>query len=114
MSQDHERPHIAARTETEEGTGRRKRFRVRYKDAAGRHRSKSFTTKTDAKAFLGQAIDAEQRRRTLGTHGLDLGPEREMTTLGEWPRRWVASHPCRPAAGRGPPAGHAHSQRKAS
>lgn len=75
----------------EKGTGKTRRFEVRYKDPTGRHRSKSFTTKTDAKGFLAQAISAEQRRDTLATHGLDLGPQRE-TTVGEWTAQWVATH----------------------
>ncbi len=42
----------------EEGTGKSKRHRVRYKDAVGRHRSKTFFAKTDAKEFLAEAIHA--------------------------------------------------------
>lgn len=76
----------------EEGAGTSRRFRLRYKDATGRHRSKSFSTKTDAKGFLGQAIQAEQRRHTIATHGLDLGPQRESTTVGEWAVHWLATY----------------------
>jgi hypothetical protein len=76
----------------EKGTGKARRFEVRYKDPTGRHRSKTFTTKIDAKGFLAEAISAEQRRSTLASHGVDLGPERETTTLGEWTAHWLTSY----------------------
>lgn len=81
---------------TVKGTGKKQRFEVRYKDATGRHRSKTFMTKVDAKGFLGDAIKAEQRRSTLGTHGVDLGPERETTTVIEWMDEWLTSYDMQP------------------
>lgn len=60
---------------------RRERHVVRYKDEGGRHRGKTFALKTEAKAFMAQVAQLEQRRGTLNRHGVDVGVGRDRTTV---------------------------------
>lgn len=71
---------------------RRERHAVRYKDETGRHRSKTFRLKSEAKAFQAEAIQAERRRATLASHGIDLGGDRETTTVMAWVDRWLEEY----------------------
>jgi integrase len=68
---------------TRQGTGRL-RWRVRYRDPAGRERSKSFARKGDAERFL-QHTEADKLR------GLWVDPDQGRTTVGELAERWYAT-----------------------
>jgi Phage integrase, N-terminal SAM-like domain len=66
-----------------QGQGRL-RWRVRYRDPAGRERAKSFARKRDAERFL-QHAEADQLRG----HWVD--PRQGRTTVGELAERWYAT-----------------------
>jgi integrase len=65
---------------TRQGQGRL-RWRVRYRDPAGRERAKSFARKQDAERFL-QHAEADKLR------GQWVDPRRGRTTVGELAERW--------------------------
>lgn len=71
---------------------RRERHDVRYRDETGRHRSKTFELKSEAKAFHSRAAQVEERWRTLGTHGIDMGPARDVPTVIKWVDDWLPRH----------------------
>jgi integrase len=60
------------------------RWEARYRDPAGRQRTKTFETKADARVFLGQ-VDLEQRR------GEWVDPQLGRVTLAEWVAEWSAT-----------------------
>jgi integrase len=66
-----------------QGQGRL-RWRVRYRDPAGRERAKSFARKQDAVRFL-QHAEADKLR------GLWVDPEQGRRTVGELAERWYAT-----------------------
>jgi integrase len=66
-----------------QGKGRL-RWRVRYRDPAGRERAKSFARKRDAERFL-QHTEADKLR------GLWVDPRQGQTTVGELAERWYAT-----------------------
>ena len=66
-----------------QGQGRL-RWRVRYRDPAGRERAKSFARKQDAQRFL-QHAEADKLR------GQWVDPRRARTTVGELAERWYAT-----------------------
>jgi integrase len=66
-----------------QGQGRL-RWRVRYRDPAGRERAKSFARKGDAERFL-QHAEADKLR------GQWVDPKRGRTTVGELAERWYAT-----------------------
>jgi integrase len=66
-----------------QGQGRL-RWRVRYRDPAGRERAKSFARKQDAVRFL-QHAEADKLR------GLWVDPQQGRTTVGELAERWYAT-----------------------
>jgi integrase len=66
-----------------QGQGRL-RWRVRYRDPAGRERAKSFARKRDAERFL-QHAEADKLR------GLWVDPRQGRTTVGELAERWYAT-----------------------
>jgi len=66
-----------------QGQGRL-RWRVRYRDPAGRERAKSFARKQDAERFL-QHAEADKLR------GQWVDPRRGRTTVGELAERWYAT-----------------------
>ena len=63
-----------------QGEGR-PRWRARYRDPAGRERSKSFTRKVDAERFLVSIEDAKLR-------GAYVDPAAGRIGFGEWAERW--------------------------
>ena len=63
-----------------QGAGRL-RYRVRYRDPAGRERAKSFARKVDAERFL-RHVEADLVR------GQWVDPEHGRTTVGELAERW--------------------------
>jgi integrase len=71
---------------------RQERHDVRYRDETGRHRSKTFKLKSQAKAFHARAAQVEERWRTIGTHRIDMGPSRDVPTLVEWVDDWLPRH----------------------
>ncbi len=66
-----------------QGQGRL-RWRVRYRDPAGRERAKSFARKRDAERFL-QHAEADK------LHGQWVDPRQGRTTVGELAERWYAT-----------------------
>jgi integrase len=64
--------------------GGRLRYRVRYRDPAGRERAKSFARKVDAERFL-RHIEADLVR------GQWVDPQRGRTTIEEMAERWFAT-----------------------
>lgn len=70
---------------------RRERHAVRYKDEQGKHRSKTFRLKNEAKAFEAEATKLEERRHTLMRHGVDLGM-RDRTTVLAHVEDWLARY----------------------
>jgi integrase len=60
------------------------RWEARYRDPAGRDRTKTFNTKADARAFLGE-VDAAVRR------GEWVDPKLGRITLHEWSLQWWAT-----------------------
>jgi integrase len=66
-----------------QGQGRL-RWRVRYRDPAGRERAKSFARKVDAERFL-QHAEADKLR------GQWVDPRQGRTTVGELAERWYAT-----------------------
>jgi len=70
---------------------RRERHDVRYKDEQGKHRSKTFRLKNEAKAFEAEATRLEQRRQMLVRHGVDLGT-RDRTTVLAHVEDWLARY----------------------
>jgi integrase len=66
-----------------QGAGRL-RYRVRYRDPAGRERSKSFARKVDAERFL-RHVEADLVR------GQWVDPEQGRTTVGELAERWFVT-----------------------
>jgi integrase len=66
-----------------QGQGRL-RWRVRYRDPAGRERAKSFARKVDAERFL-QHAEADKLR------GLWVDPQQGRRTVGELAERWYAT-----------------------
>jgi len=64
---------------------------VRYKDEQGKHRSKTFRLKNEAKAFEAEATRLEQRRQMLVRHGVDLGT-RDRTTVLAHVEDWLARY----------------------
>jgi integrase len=68
---------------TRQGQGRL-RWRVRYRDPAGRERAKSFAHKRDAERFL-QHAEADKLR------GQWIDPRQGRTTVGELAERWYAT-----------------------
>jgi integrase len=66
-----------------QGQGRL-RWRVRYRDPAGRERAKSFTRRRDAERFL-QHAEADKLR------GQWVDPKQGRTTVGELAERWYAT-----------------------
>jgi hypothetical protein len=66
-----------------QGAGRL-RYRVRYRDPAGRERSKSFARKVDAERFL-RHVEADLMR------GQWVDPEHGRTTVAELAERWFAT-----------------------
>jgi integrase len=68
---------------TRQGQGRL-RWRVRYRDPAGRERAKSFARKQDAERFLRHA-EADKLR------GQWVDPKQGRTTVGELAERWYAT-----------------------
>ena len=59
----------------------RPRWRARYRDPAGRERSKSFTRKVDAERFLVSIEDAKLR-------GAYVDPAAGRVSFSEWAERW--------------------------
>src|SRR4029453_562376 len=66
-----------------QGQGRL-RWRVRYRDPAGRERAKSFARKVDAERFL-RRVEADKFQ------GLWVDPRQGQTTVGELADRWYAT-----------------------
>ena len=66
-----------------QGQGRL-RWRVRYRDPAGRERAKSFARRRDAERFL-QHAEADKLR------GMWVDPKQGRTTVGELAERWYAT-----------------------
>jgi integrase len=66
-----------------QGAGRL-RYRVRYRDPAGRERAKSFARKVDAERFL-RHVEADLVR------GQWVDPDHGRTTVGELAERWFAT-----------------------
>ena len=66
-----------------QGRGR-PRWRARWRDPAGRERSKSFARKVDAERFLVGVEDAKLR-------GAYVDPAAGKVELGEWAERWFAT-----------------------
>ena len=66
-----------------QGAGRL-RYRVRYRDTAGRERAKSFARKVDAERFL-RHVEADLVR------GQWVDPRQGQTTVGELAERWFAT-----------------------
>jgi integrase len=66
-----------------QGRGR-PRWRARWRDPAGRERSKSFARKTDAERFLVGIEDAKLR-------GAYVSPAAGKVNFGEWAERWYAT-----------------------
>src|SRR6266540_5768270 len=66
-----------------QGRGR-PRWRARWRDPAGRERSKSFARKVDAERFLVGIEDAKLR-------GAYVDPAAGKVELGEWAERWFAT-----------------------
>jgi integrase len=66
-----------------QGAGRL-RYRVRYRDPAGRERAKSFARKVDAERFL-RHVEADLVR------GQWVDPQHGRTTVGELAERWFAT-----------------------
>jgi integrase len=71
---------------------RQERHDVRYRDETGRHRSKTFKLKSEAKAFHSRASQVEERWKTLATHSIDLGPARAAPTVIQWIEDWLPRH----------------------
>jgi hypothetical protein len=63
-----------------QGEGR-PRWRARYRDPAGRERSKSFTRRVDAERFLVSIEDAKLR-------GAYVDPAAGRVLFSEWAERW--------------------------
>lgn len=59
-------------------------WRARYRDPAGRERSKSFARKLDAERFL-TSVESSMNR------GAWVDPDLGQTTVEEWAPRWLAS-----------------------
>jgi hypothetical protein len=80
-------PQAAARRpalrDKRQGAGRL-RYRVRYRDPAGRERSKSFARKVDAERFL-RHVEADLVR------GQWVDPDHGRTTVGELAERWFVT-----------------------
>jgi integrase len=66
-----------------QGAGRL-RYRVRYRDPAGRERAKSFARKVDAERFL-RHLEADLMR------GQWVDPDQGRSTVGELAERWFAT-----------------------
>jgi Phage integrase, N-terminal SAM-like domain len=66
-----------------QGRGR-PRWRARYRDPAGRERSRSFARKVDAERFLVAIEDAKLR----GTY---VDPAAGKVSFGEWAQRWYST-----------------------
>ena len=63
---------------------RRASWRVRYRDPAGRMRSKSFRRKYDAEVFA-SVVETEL------AHGTWTNPDRGKITVGQWAETWLQS-----------------------
>jgi integrase len=59
-------------------------YRVRYRDPAGRQRSRSFARKVDAQRWL-------HENETARAHGAWVDPAAGKITFGAWAERWYAS-----------------------
>jgi integrase len=66
-----------------QGRGR-PRWRARYRDPAGRERSRSFARKVDAERFLVAIEDAKLR-------GAYVDPAAGKVSFGEWAQRWYST-----------------------
>jgi hypothetical protein len=80
-----------------QGQGRN-RWRARYRDPAGRERSKSFARKVDAERFLLSVEDSKLR-------GVYVDPASGRVRFGEWAERWFHT-----TAGLKPASRHTYRQ----
>ncbi len=64
--------------------GNSDKWEARYRDAAGKSRSKSFRTKREAEAFLARTVADLQR-------GAWVDPRHGQVTFGAWAEQWAAT-----------------------